>query len=261
MKLFFKRFWILFVILFTSSFPIHFDSWLNLPVHVARLWEWFYSFWNSYFYPENSPILSDTKGLYLHVAFLFISSFIASLSWNYLKPVENKERYNYFITFVTYYLSLQLIIYGFNKLFLMQFPIPSANLLYTNLGELSKDILFWISISTSPLYNYFTGGLEILTGLLLLHFRTRVIGSLLAIVIFSTIVLINFSFDISVKFYSLFLLITSLFIAAPYIKSLFNFFVLNKLQQLTVWRPTYQSKQQKLRATIVKTLLILSFLI
>lgn len=261
MHLFFKRFLTLFILLFTTSFPIHFDSWLNVIHYFTQLWEWFYGLLSPFFFEgKYSPILSDSKGLLLHLTFLVVSCFIGAGIWSFLQPKENKERKHYFAVFVAYYLSLQLIIYGLNKLFLIQFSPPTSNLLYTNLGDISKDLLFWISMSTSPLYNYFMGGIELLAALLLLYYRTRLLGSLLAIGIFINIVFINFSFDISVKFFSSFLLFLSLFIAAPSLKSLYSFFILNKARQLRIWRPIYKTKQQQYLYWSLKAVVIFSFL-
>lgn len=257
MKLFIKRLLSVFILLFTTSFPIHFDSWLNLPLYISQFWEWIHHFWLPIIFGnQSSPILSDTKGLYAHSLFLILLSIITAGIWTYLKPQENKLRYYYFRTSLAYYLSLQLIIYGFNKLFLLQFPVPSSNILFTKTGNISKDLLFWTSMSTSPLYNYFMGAIELLVAFLLLYYRTRIIGSILAIGIFINIVLINFSFDISVKFFSSFLLFLSILLIVPYLKILYHFFIKNEVQKLVTNRPN-----NKKVTLILKPLLIISFLI
>lgn len=257
MQLFIKRLLSVFILLFTTSFPIHFDSWLNLPLYISQFWEWVHQFWFTLFSEDKfSPILSDTKGLYIHSLFLILLSIIIASIWSYIKPQENKLHYYYIRTFIAYYLSLQLIIYGFNKLFLLQFPVPSSNILYTKTGDVSKDLLFWTSMSTSPLYNYFMGAIELLAALLLLYNRTRVIGNLLAIGIFINIVLINFSFDISVKFFSSFLLFLSILLITPYLRTLYRFFIKNEVQKLITYRPN-----NKRITLILKPLFIISFLI
>lgn len=260
MKLFIKRLLSVFIILFTTSFPIHLDSWLNIPLYIAQFWEWIHQFWSTAFIENYSPILSDTKGLYTHSLFLITLSLIITLIWSYIKPRENKLFSHYFISFVTYYLSLQLIIYGFNKLFLLQFPSPSSNILFTKTGDISKDLLFWTSMSTSPLYNYFMGGIELLAAAFLLYYRTRLIGVFMAIGIFINIVLINFSFDISVKFFSSFLLLLCLILISPYLKIMYRFLIKNEEQKLIIWRPNFKTQKQKKVILIIKTLLIILFL-
>jgi hypothetical protein len=93
--------------------------------------------------------------------------------------------------------------------------LPEPNLLFTPLGQLDKDILYWSTMGSSYGYNLFLGCTELLTGVLLFFRKTRAIGALAAVFICANIVAVNFSFDISVKLLSSFLLLLSLFIAIP----------------------------------------------
>ncbi|MFL9833438.1 hypothetical protein [Chryseobacterium terrae] len=111
-----------------------------------------------------------------------------------------------------FYISIILIKYGFDKIFKAQFPEPEPNILFTRFGNLDKDILFWSVIGTSKLYNIISGSIELFSGILLLFKRFRFLGLLLAFFCFTKILIINISFDISVKFFSLILLLISLFL-------------------------------------------------
>ncbi|MCX8525341.1 hypothetical protein OF897_15590 [Chryseobacterium formosus] len=110
------------------------------------------------------------------------------------------------------YISIILIKYGIDKIFKTQFPEPESNILFTRFGNLDKDILFWSTIGTSKIYNIITGSIEIFSGILLLLKRSQFLGLLLAIVCFSQILIINISFDISVKLFSLILLLMNIFL-------------------------------------------------
>jgi len=110
------------------------------------------------------------------------------------------------------YISLILIKYGIDKIFKTQFPEPESNILFTRFGNLDKDILFWSTIGTSKMYNIITGSIEILSGILLLFKRTQFLGLLFAMICFSQILMINISFDISVKFFSVILLLMNVFL-------------------------------------------------
>ncbi|WP_139419569.1 hypothetical protein [Chryseobacterium mulctrae] len=110
------------------------------------------------------------------------------------------------------YISVVLIKYGVDKIFKAQFPTPEPNILFTRFGNLDKDILFWSTIGTSKIYNNITGSVELLAGILLLFQRTRFLGLLLVIISFAQILIINISFDISVKLFSLILLLMTLFL-------------------------------------------------
>jgi uncharacterized membrane protein YphA (DoxX/SURF4 family) len=130
--------------------------------------------------------------------------------------------------FLTYFLAVILIRYGFDKVFKLQFYQPEPNILFTPLGNLSKDIAFWSVVGSSYNYSLLTGLLEVLTGTLLLSYRFRRIGLLISIGIFSQIVLINFSFDISVKLLSSLLVFISIYLSKTSLKSLFDWLIHGK---------------------------------
>ncbi|MCE3075783.1 hypothetical protein [Chryseobacterium gwangjuense] len=110
------------------------------------------------------------------------------------------------------YISVILIKYGIDKIFKTQFPEPESNILFTRLGNLDKDILFWSAIGTSKIYNTIIGSVELFSGILMLFRRFQLFGLLLAIICFTQIFIINISFDISVKFFSFILLLMSIFL-------------------------------------------------
>jgi hypothetical protein len=123
---------------------------------------------------------------------------------------------NHFLLITEYicvmYISIILIKYGIDKLFKTQFPEPESNILFIRLGNLDKDILFWSTIGTSKVYNTVIGSIELFSGILLLFRRSQFLGLLLAIICFTQVFIINISFDISVKFFSLILLLMGIFL-------------------------------------------------
>lgn len=129
-------------------------------------------------------------------------------------------------TSAAYILAFFLFKYGFDKLFQFQFYAPEPNTLHTPLGSLSKDILFWSSMGTSASYNTFMGLIEVIPGFLLLYHRTRLLGGLIALGVLVNVLAINFSFDITVKLLSMYLVIVSIYVISPYLKKLYSFFVL-----------------------------------
>lgn len=138
-----------------------------------------------------------------------------------------------------YYLALQMLKYGFDKVFKAQFYLPEPNTLYTPLGQLSKDIMFWSTMGTSYTYTVFGGVLEALAGACILFKRTRVLGLLMTIGIMLQVVAINFGFDISVKVYSLLLLFLSLILLAPQATRLYQFLILQQDSRLRVAPETF----------------------
>ncbi len=163
-----------------------------------------------------TDLSSDSLGLYLLVLFLLL----VTIPIVFL--IKNRENLTQKLTrslqiIAPYYLALILLKYGFDKLFLAQFPQPGPNLLYTPFGQQEKDILFWSVMGLSKGYMTFTGVAEIIPALLLLFKRTRTFGALLSVIVFIHVLAINLSFDISVKLYSSFLLLLSAYLAFPFI--------------------------------------------
>lgn len=187
---------------------------------------------------DTKNIESDSKVMYHVVIIYLILSIFAASIWGIISRARKNEGSLYYWTHVisAYILSFFLFVYGFNKIFKLQFYIPEPNTLYTPLGQLSKDILFWSSMGSSHSYNLFMGLVEIIPALLLLFRRTRMLGAVISFTVLLNVLMINFGFDISVKILSSFLLFLSLVILVPYAKKLFSFFfqVNNKVPRSTL---------------------------
>jgi hypothetical protein len=166
--------------------------------------------------PFEGKIHSDSQGMYVLCATFAIVAILTGLLWSFLvkRPVTDKHRY-LFIAFIRYYLALSLFKYGFDKIFLNQFPNPEPNLLFTGFGNLTPDIMYWSTMGVSPEYSVFTGLMEVIPAILLLFRRTYFVGSIIAFFVLLNVVMINFGFDITVKLYSLFLLMLSLILVLP----------------------------------------------
>ena len=146
---------------------------------------------------------------------IYLLSFLISVPvfWWISKKTMNKQKSIELLQIsLTLFLSIVLFKYGLDKVFKQQFFFPEPNTLNTRLGYLDKDILYWSTIGSSYLYNVITGSFEVITAFLLLSNKLRRTGVILSLFILGNIALINFSFDISVKFFTLHLLITTLFL-------------------------------------------------
>ncbi len=185
---------------------------------------------------QNLSLASDTEGLALLAITWGFISVILTLVFSFSKNLETRilRLKPLFFSFIAYILSLEMLIYGFNKLFKFQFYQPEANILYTPFGYLDKDILYWSVIGTSYSYNVFLGAIEVFAGVLLLFRRTRLLGSLFCFGILVQILMINISFDITVKGLSGFLLLLSAILIAPFAKKLWCFFIEKKTVQLDI---------------------------
>ena len=200
-------------------------------------------------------ILSDSTGLYLHLITLFTLSVVFALFWIWkVKRLPQKVNV-YFRIFVVYYLALILFKYGFDKLFKHQFYFPEPNTLYTPLNQLSKDILFWSSMGTSYVYSFFSGFIEVLAAVLLLHKKTRLLGGIISLGVLINVVMINFGFDISVKVFSLFLVLLSIIIISPDGKRVYQLFT-QKRVDTKIEERLFKSKKNVLNYAFLKSLII-----
>ncbi len=183
---------------------------------------------------KKSEISSDSLSLYVLILLIFLLAILTAFVLSFFKKwKDNKEQiFKMMRLCFTFYLSMQLLKYGFDKLFKGQFYLPEPNTLYTPLGQISKDLLFWSTMGSSYSYNIFMGLLEVIPAIFLLFKKTRIIGLLLIVPVLMNIVAINFFFDISVKIYSLFLLSLALFLLSPFLKKLYDFFINEKTVSL-----------------------------
>ena len=193
---------------------------------------------------------SDSTGLYLGILVIFLISILLSSIWHFWEEknqqlAEVAHRWFPMLTIcICYYLSLQMSIYGFSKLFKYQFYDAHPNTLYTPVGFLTKDFLYWTSIGSSQLYNTVTGSLEVLIAVLLWFTRTRAFASVIGLLISSYLVLINFAFDINVKIQSMFFLLLFLMISFPTLKRLYLFFFKQKVVKLDQPRKSFFSNKR-----------------
>jgi uncharacterized membrane protein YphA (DoxX/SURF4 family) len=248
------RFFLLFSLGFIGSFSFPRSLLPDLGALTSPFFEkwaaWtgrhFFGFQESFF----SPLISDSRGFYLHALNLIIASLVLATAWAWFgrkKKEDNILRYG-FIVFIRYYLALQLLVYGFSKLFKWQFYLPEPNTLFTPLGYLHRDILYWSVMGVSRSYTVFSGLMEVIPALLLLFRPTRLIGALIAAGVMLNVVAINFSYDISVKLYSAFLLLLSLIVAAPDARRLFFFFAKNQALPCAFWQPRFSRRRLYLLA-------------
>lgn len=144
------------------------------------------------------------------------------------------------------YLAVIVMKYGVDKIFKAQFYLPEPNILYSRFGNLDKDILFWSTMGTSRFYSVFAGILELTAAVLILFNKTRTLGLLLVIGIFINIFAINIGFDISVKLFSLILLLMTVFALKNEWVILYQFLIVKKEKRLSVetisnskWQPVW----------------------
>jgi hypothetical protein len=196
--------------------------------------------------------------LYLSVAA------IACVVWTVLdRRRTNYARPLYWLRLITrYYLASAALSYGIIKLFALQMPFPTLSQLATPLGDLLPMRFSWLFIGYSVKYQFFSGAMETLAGLLLLYRRTVTAGLFAATGAFLNVVMINLSYDVPVKLFASHLLFGSLFLLALDSPRLVNFLVLNRATPATAaYEPAYASAWQRWGARAVKVFILYQILL
>lgn len=220
-----------FVALFFLSLPFPYSILPNPADLTQPLFESVARFWAEDVFRLSGKytieLISDSTGLYLHLITLGLMSGI--LGWVIARRGARAQRFIRVIEYIVlFFLVLHLAKYGFDKVFKHQFYFPEPNTQFTPLGYLSKDILYWSAIGSSHSYNVAMGIFELIPAALLLFRRTRLLGGLIALGVMTHIVVLNFSFDISVKVHSIMLCLSAGLIVLPWGRRLWELFVLGR---------------------------------
>lgn len=161
--------------------------------------------------------------------FLFLAV-VGCIIWSIIDwKRKNYNKADYWLcVFTRYYLALFAFLYGIIKLFSLQMTFPNPSLLATPLGDFLPMRLSWMFMGYSTPYQVFSGVMEIIAGILLLSRRTATFGTVVATGVFMNVMMMNLSYDIPVKIFSMRLVFMSLFLLAHEYKRIIGFFILNK---------------------------------
>jgi hypothetical protein len=187
----------------------------------------------------------DTTFDYVRILVLLILSVVSTLVILIIsKRNEFRSWFHFTWIYARYYLGIFLLVYGFIKLFEGQFPTPYIGRLEQNYGDSSPMGLMWTFMGASKAYTFFAGMMEFIAGYLLLFRRTTIAGGLMAFGVMLNVAVMNFCYDVCVKLFSTHLVLISVFILSPYLKSLFDFIFFQKLVQLKIEPLVFQKKWQ-----------------
>jgi hypothetical protein len=212
----------LFILSFTLTLPFEFNLIPKTGFLLKPLIELGFQ---TVFSDPNLVFYSDSFVMLFWTLTLAVFSLLFGLIWALIQKKELLFLPFWINRIATYYLALILLIYGLNKVFLYQFYIPEPNILFTPLGQLSPDILYWSSMGSSSTYSIFAGSIELIPALLLFFRKTRLLGAFIAFGVLINVVFINWGFGITVKTFSFFLLLLATIILVPYLNRLCAAFV------------------------------------
>jgi len=177
--------------------------------------------------PTGPVLLGDFAGGYVLMLLFLILGFVAATLWTVADQHRGDYRsLHYWLrVYVRYALACSMLGYGLSKLFPLQFAPPRLVDLLTPMGTLEPRKLLWLFMGFSRPYQVFTGLVECVGVALLFWRRTTLLGSLLLIGAAGNVLMIDTSYGMTVRRIALRLLLMAVFLAAPDVRRLANFFL------------------------------------
>ena len=225
------RFVFIYFLLYAIPYP-----WSFLPYgeqlfwpHTA-IWNWAVPWVGEHVFDVKITVLpngsGDTTYNYVQVFCFLMLAGIGTLIWSLLdrKRGNYARVYQWMSAYLRFSLALTMVLYGAAKVIKSQFPGPSPDRLIQPFGDASPMGLLWTFMGASELYNWFTGSGELLAGLLLTARRTTLLGTLACVGVVSHVLVLNLSYDVPVKLFSLHLLLMAFVVMAPFLSRLGRFF-------------------------------------
>ncbi len=159
-------------------------------------------------------------------------------------------------------IGMQMLGYGFAKLFPSQMPPISLAVLNEPVGQSSPMTLLWSLIGMNPAYEMICGAAEVIGGLLILFRRTALAGALLSAFVMTNVLLYNLFFDVPVKLFAANLLLALVFVILPDMKPLYSFFWLHKpAAPAGIWVPPATRRGFKAATRTVEIVFLAGFLL
>jgi hypothetical protein len=187
-------------------------------------------------------------------------------TWTWIVQRRKTERQEYNLLYywlraiVRYRAGIGIIGFGFTKLLPVQMPYPSLGVLNTNVGDLTAQKLYWLSIGIVPWYQVFAGVVEVLAGTLLLFRRTTTIGAILLFAALGDIVYVNFAYDGGVHVYSSYFVLLAAFLLVNDAPKLYNLLVLERYTVPVNFYPVFTARWQRYTRVGLKALTLFLFL-
>jgi len=161
---------------------------------------------------------------------LLVFAVIATGIWSVL----GRQRENYirlqtwFRLFLRFALAAEMFAYGMYKVIPLQMSFPFLTRWVQPFGSFTPEGVLWNSIGASPAYEVFAGCAEMAGGILLLVPLTATFGTLIVLADMIQVFILNMTFDVPVKLLSFHLILMTLFLLAPELSRLTDFFFLNR---------------------------------
>lgn len=264
-KILFRFFFILFALYLTPW------TWLNSIPFVSTITGWYDDLEDKLVRFSNAKILhlkdelvpisgsGDTSWGWAQLYTYLLIAIAGCIIWSVIdwkRKSYNQADY-WLCLFTRYYVAMFAFVYGIIKLFALQMSFPNNSMLATSLGDLLPMRLSWMFMGYSTPYQVFSGAMEVLAGLLLLFRRTATFGTVVATGVFTNVMMMNLSYDIPVKIFSIRLVVMCLFLLAHEHKRILSFFLLNKpAEASSIYHVRFTRKWARITRVVLKTLFI-----
>lgn len=203
------RFLCVYALLYTFPFPLNYVP--GLETWVYQLRGWVYNalvpvvgkniLGIDYEFTVRASGSGDMTHNFVWVFIMLVAAALGAALWSILdrKRGQYQTLAQWLMIGMRYYLAAMFLSYGFAKVIKIQFPDLSMLRLIQPFGHSSPMGLIWNMMGYSEPYNWFTGGGEVLAGLLLFFYRTRILGAMVGLGVMINVMALNYCFDIPVK--------------------------------------------------------------
>lgn len=154
---------------------------------------------------------------------------------------EYRTAYYWLRLLVRYWVAMNIMNYGFMKLYPNQMPPPTLANLATNFGDYTTYKLYWQSVGLSTWYQVFLGFVEVAAGALLFFRRTVAIGAAINLGVLAYVAHANLAYDGGVHLHSAAIALFSGFLFASYVPDLWRLFVRRQPVAPVAYRPAFAS--------------------
>lgn len=172
----------------------------------------------------------DTSFDWVQLGCFVVLALVATFVWTLLdrRRLDYRRLFAWLRAATRLGVAATMIYYGAIKLIPSQFPPPSLERLAQPFGDASPMGLLWSFMGSSAPYTSFTGGAELLSGLLLACRRTTLLGALMTMGVMAHVAALNLCYDVPVKLMSLHMVLLAAFVVMPDWRRLTGFFVPNR---------------------------------
>jgi len=231
-----RRFLLVFAVLISFPSPLSYLPGLDdLSQWIDKLWAPLISWVGDHVLRLAEPITALPNGsgdtTFNYVELLVFATFAIAIAalWTSLDRRRDDAR---LVAWTRYYIALVLglamLLYGLDKVLLLQFDDLAPSDLARPLGRYTPFAMLWALVGWSHPYQLIVGCFEVLGGALVLFRPTVRVGALVLVPVLFNVVLFNLCFDVPVKLYSTQLLGLTAVLIAPDVRRLIDVIVLRR---------------------------------